>query len=244
MEVIFDKYQNIQKFITKYRKYKIDENFLDFDKFKLFMQNEEYILHNCIDVKKGRKVYIYIFDDNSKYIKITAQFKKLLYKLPEEPADIIIISRELLNIYLNKTFVKFPHLKIFNYLYKHFSQELPNAPLCSRHTVLTDEEVKILCSQELIIHPLCAPAISVNDPQNIWIGGEIGQIIKIESVSPLSGKVIRYRIVSPDSGKVLHIQKNKIEINEDDPVTIKDIGNKLEQPDEYDVDDDEPVGDD
>ena len=41
------------------------------------------------------------------------------------------------------------------------------------------------------------------DAQNIWIGGECGQVIKIVSISELTGGVVRYRIVSPDSGKIL-----------------------------------------
>lgn len=207
MEILFEKYINIQKFIVEYRKYNLEGIFLDFATFKKTIQIEQYIRHKCIDTKKGRTVYIYLFRENSKYIKTTPQFKRLMDKLPEDPADVIILSKDELSVYINKSLAKYPHLKIFNYLHKYFSIELAKAPLCSTHSILSNNEVRSLCSRELIIHPLSLPSISINDPQNIWIGGEIGQIIKIVSVSEITGKTIRYRIVSPDSGKMINIQK-------------------------------------
>ena len=101
MEILFEKYMNIQKFITDYRKYKLDGEFLDYNVFKKTIQIEQYIYHKCIDTIRGRLVYIYIFRENSKYIKTTQQFKRLIDKLPEEPADVIIISKNELNVYIN-----------------------------------------------------------------------------------------------------------------------------------------------
>ena len=96
--------------------------------------------------------------------------------------------------------------------------EISEGPLCSKHTILSNAEVRSLCSRDLIIHPLSLPSISFTDPQNIWIGGELGQVIKIESISEITGKTIRYRLISPDSGKLINIQKlsTKIQANDDD----------------------------
>lgn len=214
MEILYEKYENIQKFIKVYRKYKVEGNFLDFSTFKKAIQVEQYIKHICIDTVKARKVYIYLFRDNSKFIKTTPQFKRLMDKIPEEPADVIIISKQELSVYINKSIIKYPHLKVFNYLHKYFAIELSKGPLCSEHTILSNNEVRSLCSRELIIHPLSLPSISVNDPQNIWVGGELGQVIKIVSISENTGKVIRYRIVSPDSGKMINIHKLKKKIQD------------------------------
>ena len=38
MEVLFDKYLNIQKFIVEYRKYQLEDAFLDFATFKKTIQ--------------------------------------------------------------------------------------------------------------------------------------------------------------------------------------------------------------
>ena len=223
MEVLYEKYENIQKFIIEYRKYILhdDTSFYDFKTFKKNIQIEQFIKHKCINPKNNRLVYIYMFRDQSIYIKTTAQFKKLIDKIAANPADVIIISKLPLSVYINKALISYNKLSIHNYLYKYFAIELSKGPLCSKHTILSNNEVKTLCSQELIIHPLSLPAISVNDPQNIWIGGELGQVIKIESISEITGKSIRYRIVSPDSGTILNIQKLKENINDNSDKTDK-----------------------
>jgi DNA-directed RNA polymerase subunit H (RpoH/RPB5) len=123
-------------------------------------------------------------------------------------------------------------------MHKYFSIEISKGPLCSKHVILSNNEVKDLCSRELIIHPLSLPSISINDPQNIWIGGELGEVIKILSISEITGETIRYRIVSPDSGKMINIQKLKKSIQDnDDAQTLEDESNntnavnqKTEQP--------------
>merc|ERR1712071_639459 len=204
----------------EYREYKLDEKFLDFNTFKKCMQIEQFIKHKCIDTKKGRNVYIYLFIHNSKYIKTTPQFKRLMDKIPEEPLDVIIITKTELSVYIKKALLKYTNLKIYNYLHKNFAIEISKGPLCSKHIVMTNNDVRDLCSRELIIHPLSLPSISINDPQNIWIGGELGEVIKIISVSEITGKSIRYRIVSPDSGKMTNIQKLKKSIQDNDDAQI------------------------
>jgi DNA-directed RNA polymerase subunit H (RpoH/RPB5) len=254
MEVLYTKYINIQKFITEYRNYTIEDKFYDFAEFKKIIQIEQYILHKCTNVKKGRFVYIYIFRDQSKYVKTTPQFKRLMDKLPDDPSDIIIISKNALSVYINKALAKYTHLRIFNYMHQYFSMELTLGPLCSKHTILTNNEVRELCARDLVIHPLSLPSISINDPQNIWIGGELGEIIKIESISEITGKTIRYRIVSPDSGKMINIQKlsKRLEDNElenlkivskniDDVKETVDVSEYIDDDDEDDDDDDDDV---
>ena len=224
MEILFNKYKNIQKFILEYRKYETNDTFHDFPSFKKIVQVEQFIKHTCNDVKNGRLVYIFIFIDNSKYIKTTNHFKRLIDKLPEEPADLILISKDELSIYITKALSKYPHLRIFNYMHKIFVIEISKGPMCSKHTILSNNEVRTLCSRDLIIHPLSLPSISINDPQNIWIGGELGQVIKIESISEITGKTIRYRIVSPDSGKIINMQKTKKH-----DILTEDAGSKDEE---------------
>jgi DNA-directed RNA polymerase subunit H (RpoH/RPB5) len=219
MDQLYEKYLNIQKFITEYRKYTTKIKFSDFATFKKTMQMDQYILHKCVDTTLERDVFIYLFTGNSRFIKTTPQFKRIMDKTSDDPADVIIITKEPLSIYINKALVKYPHLNVFNYLHVHFNIELSKGPLCSKHTILSTNEVRTLCSQDLVIHPLSLPSISINDPQNIWIGGKLGQVIKIESISEITGKSIRYRIVAPESGKVMNMQKydeNTKKIKSDD----------------------------
>jgi DNA-directed RNA polymerase subunit H (RpoH/RPB5) len=207
MEQLYEKYLNIQKFVTDYRQYKLLDPFLEYNVFKKTIQVDQYIKHMCIDTRKERPVYLYLFNNVSKYTKTTPQFKRLMDKTSNDPADVIIISKSELSIYINKALIKYTHLNVSNYLHKYFAIELSTGPLCSHHQVLSNSDVRLLCSRDLIIHPLSLPSIAINDPQNIWIGGELGQVVQINSISEITGKTIRYRIVAPDSGKVMNMQK-------------------------------------
>jgi DNA-directed RNA polymerase subunit H (RpoH/RPB5) len=111
-----------------------------------------------------------------------------------------MITKEKLSIYIEKTIVRYTDLKIDNYLHEHFIIELNKGPLCSVHSVLSIEEGRAVC-MELMIHGHKLPAIFINDPQNIWIGGKINDIIKIDAYSEITGKTVRYRIVTPVLGK-------------------------------------------
>lgn len=207
MDILYKKYVNIQKLIVNYRKYEMKDKFYNFEVFKKTIHVDQYVKHDCIDTVKEVVVYVYLFSNTSKYIKTTAQFKRLMDKLPTEPANVIIITKDPLNVYINKAIIKYPHLNISNYLHKYFAIEITHGPLCSPHTILSDAEVRTLCARDLIIHPLSLPSISINDPQNIWVGGDLGQIIKIDSISEITGKTLRYRIVTPDSGKLISTRK-------------------------------------
>lgn len=195
-DILYQKYLNIQKFITEYRKYTVD-GFLDQEKFNKQILTEHYVKCDCIDPKTQTKVYIFLFKKDSKYLKSTPNFKKLMMSLGKDEANVIIISKEPLSIYINKILPSLVNLTIENYLHRHFVIEIPKGPLCSKHTILTKSEVQQLCLNELMIHPLGLPSILVTDPQCIWIGAKVGQVIKIEANSEITGKVIRYRLVVP-----------------------------------------------
>jgi DNA-directed RNA polymerase subunit H (RpoH/RPB5) len=197
-DALYQIYLNIQKFITQYRKYDIlDGNLANQVEFNKIILDEHYIKCNCLDPQTQKKVYVILLKRDSKYIKSTANFKKLMVGLGKEESDVIVISKEPLSIYVKKLLPKLSNLVIYNYLHRHFAIEIPKGPLCSKHTILTQSEIEHLCSKELMIHPLGLPSILVTDPQCIWIGAKVGQVVKIEAFSEITGKTIRYRIVVP-----------------------------------------------
>ena len=145
---------------------------------------------------------MYLMKSDSKYVKSTPNFKKLMDSLGNSVAEVFIITKVPLSIYINKVLHSFGTLRISNYLHRHFSIEITRGPLCSKHTILSNEEVIKTCFQDLMIHPLSIPPIFISDPICLWIGAEIGQVVKIESYSENSGLAIRYRIVSPKVGRI------------------------------------------
>jgi DNA-directed RNA polymerase subunit H (RpoH/RPB5) len=234
MDHLFEKYQNIQLFATKYRNYTlIDKEFYDYETFKNKMYAFEYILHKFKNPKTPEKgVDIYLFKQDSKYINNTTQFKKILDRYKEH--HIIMITKEELNVYRRKLVSQYNNLNVKNYLYKHFIIELNKGPLCSKHTILSPEEIRSV-SYNIMAHAHKLPAIFESDPQNIWIGGEINDLIKIESYSEITGKSITYRIVTPSSGKVMQVKKTveKKEVIED----VKEVTEVTEDNNEDYIDD-------
>lgn len=199
MEQLFDKYKNVQLF-SKYRKYElIDEEFLTFDQFKTKIQSLGYILHKFKSQKS--EIDLFFFKNDSKYISSTIHFKKILDRY-SKPSNIIMITKEELNVYRKKSVKQYKNINLKNYLHRHFIMEMNKGPLCSKHSILTIEEARAVC-YDLMCHAHKLPAIFQDDVQNIWIGGEINDIIKIESISEITGKTIHYRIVTPTSGKIL-----------------------------------------
>lgn len=234
MEQLFDKYGNIQKLLINYRQYELveGEQFMTFEDFKNKMQLTGYIMHHCKHTKNGALLDVYLFKHDSKYIKTTSEFVKLLDRY-RDAMNLMIFTKELLSIYIDKAIKRYPNLGINNYLHKHVIIELNKGPLCSVHTILTPEETKQVCI-DLMTHGHHLPAISVNDPQNIWIGGQVNDIIKIEAKSETTGKTIRYRIVTPSTGKIE--QSNKIKKIKFPNFTeiAKELDNIAATPDEID----------
>lgn len=187
--------------------------------------------------KEGVKVDIYLFKSDSKYMKTTSEFTKLLDRY-REPFNIIIFSKEKLSTYLSKAIKRYPSLKIDNFLHKHFTIELSKGPLCSVHEILSPEEVKEVCLNAMA-HGHKFPAIPVDDPQNIWIGGKINDLVRIVSISEITGKSVRYRIITPVSGKIGQssiIKKVEVTANPDEPAnkpSVEEVDNFEDFEDDY-----------
>ena len=198
---LYEKYLNIQKFITDYRKYSVKEAFLSEEKFHKTMNMDTYIKIDCRD-KKGKPIIMYFLHPDSDYAGKASYFSKLMQQV-KTPTEIMFIMRNEPSTYIAKAMVK----REFNHIIKHiwlhiiFALEIPRGPHCPTHTILNENEKKILLTESLKIHPLKLPVIYKNDPQCIWIGAEIGDIIKIEGLSYATGISIRYKIVSPPAGK-------------------------------------------
>lgn len=205
MEQLYEKYKNIQLFATKYRNYTlVNDKFYDYDTFKNKMYGYEYILHKFNNPKTpGKTIDLYLFKHDSKYIDKTTYFKKILERYNTE-STIIMITKEELNAYRKKMISLHTNITLKNYLYKHFIMEINKGPLCSVHSIMTPEEIQTV-SYNIMAHAHKLPAIFENDPQNIWIGGEINDLIKIESYSEITGKIITYRLVTPSTGKIAQV---------------------------------------
>lgn len=201
-EIQFKQYNNIRIFAEEWRKYKVLSEKLDMTKFRNSMQQDEYIQINCLNPKKTRKVTIYLFDKNSKYVSTTQHMKSLLKKI-KSSGEVILITYAPLKTYLNKAIASFKNLKISVYRHEIFDLIIPDGPLCYEHTIIPRPEVLELMNHELQCYINNLPKIFVEDPQCIWIGAEVGDVVGIKMLSDISGEVMHYRIVVPKSGRII-----------------------------------------
>lgn len=156
-------------------------------------------------------ITIALISPDSKYIKSASECRTILIKLTKNDHDYMkaindhIIQRSLFMITRDdikglisktKSIVAWVNT-IENYQHMTFIMEIPRGPHCSKHEILTEEEVK----QELVANFIdCTehiPLIADSDPQCIWIGAKPGNIVRIIRCSSNSGYSIEYRKVIP-----------------------------------------------
>lgn len=221
-EAEFRRYTNIIIFATDWRKYELLTKPLDKDAFRKLMQADQYVKLECYDPKKDTSVLIYLFDKNSKYIASSQDMKKLLKKIKDQ-CSLIMITYQPMNVYHRKAINSQKHLKVSVYRHEIFDLVLPNGPLCYPHRIMTREEVIKLTNEDLCCYVINLPKILDEDPQVIWIGAEVGNVIEIKMLSDISGESYQYKVVIPKSGKVIAYKDSNQETEKtEEPKEVED----------------------
>ena len=201
------------------------EGFVDFDTLKKNIQYYEYVLLECQDNdQKDRrftkdisqankklpvKTFILLFYTQTEYLATSSDFVKVLKRIPGFDSetrnynmDIILISHDAINTYLNKKINNLitngmennGYKHIYSYKYCVFTMEIPTHELIANHVILTkNREQEILI--ELNTSKKNLPKIKKNDAVAIWIGAELGDIVKTEHLSEASGVKTVYLVV-------------------------------------------------
>lgn len=220
-EAEHNRYNNIIIFATDWRKYELTTKPLDKDAFRKAMQAEQYVKLECYNPKKDANVLIYLFDKNSKYIASSQDMKKLLKKI-KEPCSLIMITYQPMNVYHRKAINSQKHLKVNVYRHEIFDLVLPNGPLCYPHRVMTRDEVIRLTNEDLCCFVTNLPKILDEDPQVIWIGAEVGDVIEVKMLSDIAGETYQYKVVIPKSGKVIAYKESTPEVDPSEQSDIED----------------------
>jgi DNA-directed RNA polymerase subunit H (RpoH/RPB5) len=201
-EVEFNRYRNILTFAGEWRKYEVLSPPLDKESFRKTIQSDQYVRIECSDKRHDRTVLIFLFSEVSKYVASSTDMKKLLAKI-KEPFHVILITHQALNVYHRKAIASQKHLHVNVYRHEIFDLILPNGPLCYPHRILSRDEVLKLTNDDLCCYVINLPKILDEDPQCIWIGAEVGDVIEIQMLSDITGETCQYRVVIPKSGKVI-----------------------------------------
>lgn len=173
--------------------------------FSLYKNKDSYTIN---DIKKKHNItdtiqkitVILLLHDESDYDSKTANFKALINTIRYPNSNVITISKDSLSTHVNKQIVELSNetKKIFSYTYDKFKFIVNNHVLCSPHSILNKDEEYNLLNNILKKKKSNLPKIKISDPQIIWIGGEIGNIVKIERDSEVTGKSLYYRVIIND----------------------------------------------
>jgi len=80
---------------------------------------------------------------------------------------------------------------------------------------MSTDEVNNLLNNELYTALVNLPKILINDVQCIWIGAELGDVIRIKMASDITGTCYQYRVVVAKSGRVISFRNNADNVEEE-----------------------------
>lgn len=223
----FEKQMKIDKYIIHLYYYAMENKFIyvvlfhhysphleKTDMFKRFLDLLIVKVHKNNNDKKRKFLEKYLDEVNKNKSRIV----KILNADKTTIEAILITKKELTTYCVRGIKSKNDKIKLIvqNYLHRHFLVEMSKGPLCGLHTVLSKQEADYLCSQQIMSSRSKLPHILVSDPQLVWCNAKIGDIIKININTELTGKGIQYRVVASSSGKIQSVQFDELEVEEDD----------------------------
>ena len=204
-EIDYKRYLNIITF-GNWRKYDLISKKHDEQSFRQDMQANQYIIVEFFDSGKSKKVLLYLFDKNSKYVN-SQELNIILKKIPDNNI-VLLIMYEATNVYQKKVISAHKSLTISAYRHELFDIIIPNGPLCYPHRILSREEVLRLTNEELCCYVTNLPKIQDDDPQCIWIGAQLGDVIEKVIYSDIIGETYQYAVVISKSKPVQLVAKD------------------------------------
>jgi DNA-directed RNA polymerase subunit H (RpoH/RPB5) len=146
--------------------------------------------------KDGGTMYIFILGEDSILSGRSGEFKKLLSRISEKKAKVLVISSEGLGATVLKFLDKYnkKKLEVIDLTYKHFRIDPRANTMVPKHELCTEEEVVRIMKDNSIDDIWQFPIIRQDDPQVIWLGATRGQLLRIQSISSI-GHVLYYRVV-------------------------------------------------
>lgn len=156
-----------------------------------------------LDELKNMNVRVYYFIilyPNTDYNSKRPEFKKILNLVPYTHSDIMIITKDKIGKHMLKFIYKLNETsnsqKIYAHEYALFKTIVPAYSLAPKYKILTQEEIE----KELNTFHIQSTNLSrilENDPQMVWIGAKVGQIVKYQYLSEVTIESVGYSLVIP-----------------------------------------------
>jgi DNA-directed RNA polymerase subunit H (RpoH/RPB5) len=194
-------YNNLKAFI-EYRKIQTDHVFMSDTDLSKKMEHFEYVRIDGKRTVNGeeRNQIILLISPTSQYVLKTENFKKLLAIIPTvniSKCDIMIIANTLepnTNIKKQLLVVKTLGYNIEFLPYKLFILIVPHHKAVPFMTIADNDEVNDYC-KNYYTSKTRLPKIQSTDPSVLWIGANIGDVLRIHRNSEICSTSIAYRLV-------------------------------------------------
>jgi DNA-directed RNA polymerase subunit H len=201
----YEKYKNMLLMLTAphYRGLETEHKEFDKDQLDRHLHREGCIIVECtypkthrLEHKRGLKLYAVLCHANSDFHNKSANVGKLFSSLPHEKIEVLLFTGQHLKSQVISKIAEYSKtIDTYGILHTRIAVEIPKCAHCSPHTVVGPEEKAMLIDQ-LKIDIKKFPLILTSDPQIIWIGATIGELVKITGFSPVAGESVTYRIVA------------------------------------------------
>jgi len=202
-------YQNLLKMIQLYRRYEIASPILDEKNFWKEMQLNDIVSIKTLSDASPKYVQYYLLGENNHSLRTVLEFRRTINKIkqPDTIEHIYFISNKQINQQVFKVIIKeYSHFNIMFLKHQTFIFELPKHVLCAKHEIMTFDEVDQLRNDLALVSIINLPKIRIDDPQCVWIGSRVGDVIRITNKNGV-GESIKYRIVIGASDKKIKIKK-------------------------------------
>jgi DNA-directed RNA polymerase subunit H (RpoH/RPB5) len=218
-------YSNIDIFYEYRRSISLDNKMTDTDINKEMLKNK-YLILKSVENKyitnemsiDNIKEYLNSYDEKSLDINLyitfiiivypgteceskRASMIKLLNHIRYPKCEVLIITYTKLSSSINKYISELTNTyehknQIFkSYTYNLLKTIVPNYITAPKYNILTTEEIENLNKNNINTNMI--PRMLDIDPQVIWIGAKVGDILRYEYASEISIKGIEYAIVIP-----------------------------------------------
>lgn len=196
-------YKNIIIWITEYRKWKILDGLIDDERSYIkFLQPHQYYMIKASDPIDNKIIYIFILSPGSAYAHESKHFsllQQLMQHSDKQTVEMYAITENPVKPNILKKMAEFRKDRIIvkNYTYDIFKQVLPKAKnvIIPKHSIIDKKDVPQIMDDMKVTDLSQFPRIPVSDPQCIWIGAKIGDLLLIEGPSESAGRRIVYRYV-------------------------------------------------
>lgn len=188
-KLLYTIYLNLFEYLS-YRNIKSKSSPKEYSEFEKTITNYNYI---DIETENDEQRIILIYNE-PELLKLN-EIKKIMKFYKKYTGEILLITSTKISNAVNRSLLEKFEFKLINYTYSLFKIVFPKHILCSKHTILTEEECDELLNTQLYNVKNKLPIIKIDDPMCIWIGAKKNDIIKIERISESVGKSFYYRIV-------------------------------------------------